>query len=230
MARLTTSLLAFLCAFGVSGSVSAAMITLNATDRGAYDNTGFHNPAVLNYVVGDPIPADGTERRNFFVFDLSGVSGLIVSAQLALVNPSTGFASPTGAETYGVFDVTTALASLTAGTAGVGGFADLGGGSSYGSYAATAADNSTTIQFSLNGTALADLNTAIGGLFGIGGAITTLDGVDNAEHLFSSSGSGPFETRLILVTQPIVPEPSSLVLFAMAGACLIGVRRRRSAA
>ena len=54
--------------------------TLNAVDSGWYNSLGEHDGANLNYVVGVVDAIEGLEFRDFFVFDLSSVSGPIVSA------------------------------------------------------------------------------------------------------------------------------------------------------
>jgi len=89
------------------------------TERGWYDETGFHNPGNTNYVAGQIVlPGRLGLFHNFFVFDLSGVSGVISSASLEAFNPLVGYASPSGTETYTLFDVSTPAATLVAGTGG----------------------------------------------------------------------------------------------------------------
>src|SRR6476659_1571628 len=70
--------------------VCAQTVVINFTDRGSYTEAGFHNPSNPNYVVGDSrgFPGACGDCRNFFLFDLSGVTQPIVSAKLALFIPS----------------------------------------------------------------------------------------------------------------------------------------------
>ena len=78
----------------VGSSVGSVLIlgqstTLTATDVGWYDNTGFNNPSNQNYIVGQGVGPSGEEVFNdFFVFDLSGVSGQVIGAQLNAFNPA----------------------------------------------------------------------------------------------------------------------------------------------
>jgi hypothetical protein len=227
-----TSLCVALAGVCLAGTSRATIITINATDRGQYDDSGSHTPSNLNYVVGDDEDESYILHRNFFVFDLSGVTQPIVSAQLSLYNPyidefNTGYDSTDATETYAVYDVSTGIASLTDGTAGVGAYTDLGSGTSYGSYVASAADNGTFVTFSLNAAGLSALNSATG-LFAIGGALTTLDAFNNIEYLFGFSGNNLADTQLILETASAsgVPEPSVIALLGFGG--LLLWKRRQS--
>jgi prepilin-type N-terminal cleavage/methylation domain-containing protein len=158
--------------------------TISAIDSGWYTSAGSHSPANKNYIVGD---TSGTEYRNFFVFDLSSISGTIVSATLSVDQHTYSSVHPS--ETWTVYDVGTAISTLTDGSGGVGAFNDLGGGISYGSAPVTAA--TTTVTVDLNASALSALNAAVGGQFAFGGALTTLDAIANAERAFASSHSPP---------------------------------------
>jgi len=217
---------------------NAAAVTIDATDRGWYGDNGDHRPAVLNYLAGD---CDGTtcvagastgidEFRNFFVFDLSGVTAPIGSATLRLFNtPASspffrnGFFSDVGSETYLVSEVSTSIASLVAGTGGVAAFSDLGSGTPFGSVTATSAANGTFVEINLDSAAIAAMNLA-SGLFAFGGSITTLNGVPDEETLFAFSDSGLLsDTQLEL---SVVPEPSTALLLA-AGISLLGALRGR---
>ena len=218
----------------------AAAVTIDATDRGWYGDDGTHNTSILNYLAGD---CDGgtcvagsntgiDEFRNFFVFDLSGVTGPITAATLILHNTdgtaqfpnNVGFFSDTGSETYLVNEVSTAIASLLAGTGGVAVFNDLGGGTPFGSITATSAANGTFVEIDLNSAAITALNLA-SGLFAFGGAITTLNGFADEETLFAFSSNNLSDTQLELT---VVPEPSTVLLLA-AGIALLGALRTRRA-
>ncbi len=219
---------------------NAAAITIDATDRGWYGDNGTHNTSVLNYLAGD---CDGgtcvagtntgiDEFRNFFVFDLSGVTGPITAAKLRLHNTvgtspffRHGFFSDTGSETYLVSEVSTAIASLLAGTGGMAAFGELGSGTSYGSFTATSAANGTFVEIGLNGAAIAALNLA-SGLFAFGGSITTLNGFPDEETLFAFSDSGLLSDTQLELT--VVPEPSTALLLAAAIALLGALRTRRA--
>jgi len=158
-------------------------VTLDAIDSGNYSQAGNHSPNNTNYLAGDIAASGVSERRNFFVFDLSGVTVPVLAAALEIYNPSdppdagTGFNSPDSFETYAVWEVVTDITTLTAGGAGLAGiFDDLGGGIGFGSVDMTEADNGTLVLISLNHNGEAAINAATGGLWAVGGAVMTLDG------------------------------------------------------
>jgi hypothetical protein len=116
------------------------------------------------------------------------------------------------------------MATLVAGTGGVAAYADLGSGVVYGSRTMTAADQGTVVEITLNPAAIAALNAATGSI-GIGGSLTTLDGVANSEFTFGSSGSVTDITELRLT---LVPEPSSAILGFVASLALMHRNGRRA--
>ena len=214
------------------GAGAAYGTTIDATDRGHYEDDGDHDSANTNYIVGE-VPTGSVQYHNFFVFDLSSVSGTITSAELRLLNPPGGFASSDATETYEVFDVSTSSGTLTGGGAGlVAVYADLAGGTMYASQVVSAADNGTTIVIPLNAAALSDLNAA-SGLFAFGGVLTTTVVGGANEFLFGLTGSPSTlaDTQLVVTTDEVnaVPEPSAyaLGLLGLAGLSLIGWWRRR---
>ena len=92
----------------------SAPVTLDATTRGPHPPGGFFSsrPTADNsYVVGYVGIA---EFRNFFLFDLAGLSGTVNAATLLLTNPPAGFNSVDGLEQYTIFDVTSDFALLGA--------------------------------------------------------------------------------------------------------------------
>jgi hypothetical protein len=67
---------------------SAQLVFLEAVDSGFYSSGGDHSSGLTNYLAGDTASAGVAEKRNFFVFDLSGVTGPVLGATLELYNPS----------------------------------------------------------------------------------------------------------------------------------------------
>jgi len=222
------------CALLAGRDGAADTVTLSQVDRGWYRSDGYHNPTNTNYLVGDASDSgDAFEYRNFFVFDLTSVTKPVVAASLHLYNPIdyyyysyNGFGSDVspGYERYAVFDVTTAVTSLTSGSAGLAGFLDLGSGTSFGDHGATSADNGTFADVPLNAAGVAALNAA-NGLFAVGGAITTLNGdwLNGGEMLFAYTG---YDSTALILT---VPEPSGTVLSiaGIVGIAVAGARRFR---
>ena len=219
---------------GSARLVKAQVLTLEAIDSGWYDQSGNHLPENTIYFVGRVLPSPG-EFHNFFVFDLSGITLPILSAQLRLFHPTNGYNSPDPSETYTLFDVSTPIPTLVAGGTGLTGvFADLGSGVSYGSGVFSAADVNSIVPIGLNAAALADLNGAAGGLFALGGAVTSLRPNPGpfptpvTESVFGSASAA--NPRHLVLT--LIPEPGTLALLGSGTLILLGCgwRRRRRAA
>ncbi|MFO0798570.1 MAG: S8 family serine peptidase [Gemmataceae bacterium] len=176
---------------------------LTAADSGWYTQAGFHDPSNTNFLVGLYTFASTNEYRDWFLFNVPVLPGPVASARIEIFNPSSpnGYQSPDATETYTLFDVTTSIASLTGGTAGVAGFADLGSGVSYGSVTVSAASNGTLVVISLNAAGLAAVAAAQGGQFAVGGALTTISGAAN-QFLFGGTNSGVTRQLVIETTAP----------------------------
>lgn len=210
--------LSFLSLVAADINTVSAQTIINATDSGWYDNSGFHSSINSNYAVGE---GDGIIVHNFFVFDLTGISMNIGSATLTIENPSNGYYSGDAFEIWTLYDVSTDITSLTAsGNGHTGIYDDLGSGTIYGSVVETSDVNGQLVNVTLNAAGIAALNAAKGGLFAIGGAITTLDGSDNKEYLFGHSDE-TYTRRLTLNAEPaVVPamnEWGMIIFMVLAG-------------
>lgn len=204
----TSMLIVPLIVLLVSSRTSA--LNVNYTDRGWYTPAGFHNPNNLSYIAGDTRGAGCitcvSDSRNFFVFDLAGVTLPIATAKLAVFVPSQpgpGYVSVDPSENYELHDVVTPIAALRDGTGGVAAYSDLGSGVVYGNRTITAADVGNVVEITLNSSAISALDAATG-LVGIGGSITTLDAAANDEYAFAwtNTGTETAQLRLTFVSGP----------------------------
>ena len=186
-----------------SSFASAQSVSLEAVDSGNYDWEGDHSSGNTYYPAGDNAAAGNNELRNFFVFDLSGVTAPVLGATLELYCPSNppdpgdGYQSPDPSETYALWEVVTDVSTLTAGGTGLTGiFDDLGGGIAFGQVDMTAADNGTMVSIPLNLDAVASISAAAGGMWAVGGAVMTIDGTPL--QLVFGYGNGTMTRRLLL--------------------------------
>ena len=181
---------------------------------GTYDQNG--GLVSGNYLAGvcgrsDGCAGDDLTRRDFFVFQLTGLRATVTGATLSLYNPDvsidpgTGTPLPAGyistlpALGYAAFDVTSALDPVTGASAAANVYGDLGGGVFYGAKTVTAADDGQFVTLSLNTAAVAAINRANGGTVSIGGTVTQ------------------------------VPEPASLAVLSLGFGAMTLARRRRRA-
>jgi hypothetical protein len=223
---------------------------LNATTRNWYLPSGVSEAATPagggvnnnNYIAGRINYFDdaGTDLglqdfRNFFIFDLTSVTNPVTSAKLHLYNngfvpsfPGYGFESPNPFETYKIFDVNTPLASLVAGTGGTTAYADIGTGTSYGTYNISNADRGQFVVINLNAAGLAAINANLGGKIAFGGAITTLSPVPEEEQFafaVSHNPAGVNDGNTFLEVNA-VPAPPAVILLCLGLLGFAGFRVR----
>ncbi len=164
-------------------------------DEGGYLQSGG------NYAAGYASPAFHGRFRNFFVFDLAGVSGTVVSATLVAVNPS----SMGAPDTYTLYDVTTPSTVFETEEAEDASavFADLGTGTVLGS--ATLSDATTSpVIVPLNAAGVAEVQSALGAPLVIGGDYAPESTLDQV--IFLNTHLPGSDVKLILET---VPAPTA---------------------
>jgi hypothetical protein len=228
----------------VSAPALGVPITLDATRFGIYE--GFSTGAVQNfshspntgslarYDVGSSFSDSSTAtvvlQRDYFVFDLSGVTGNVTSATLRIFSPGQP-TSTHASDTLAIFDVTTPVNTLIGSPEGAGSygpiFADLGTGTQYGSALLNPAaiQSGTQINIPLSN-ALTNINAQKGGLFAVGGTIDPLNLIDAGGPYYLNGGTFPPNAQLILdangTTTTPIPEPATglLILTGLSGLIL----------
>ena len=198
--------------FGFSGANAANKLTVNGAtelaflDQGWYFQSGVHDPTNPNYIAGICTSCSlSGEYRNWFAFDISRLADPVTSLSLTLFSYSVTLTSGN----YYLNDYTGNVGNLINGTAGVAGFADLGGGVNFGfRFYQSATDSNAAHTIALDSNALASLNAAIAAddlRWAIGGAFT------------------PGDTPV----PPTIPEPGTLVLLGLGLGALAASRRRK---
>lgn len=210
-------------ALALAGPAAAlTTVSIDSFDAGWYRSDGYHSTANTNIITGS---ISGRTYNNFFAFDLSGISGNVVSATLEIVAGNGRFLNSAGNANYYVHQVTTSAATIVGGTGGVAAFNDLADGTLFGQTRVSTPGRSLGTMPSVTVTlsnALADLNAAKGSQIVFGGS------TDANPYLWGySSGAGAARVTLTLdplVTVPL-PAPLFLLLAALGGTALASRRK-----
>ncbi|NCC62279.1 MAG: PEP-CTERM sorting domain-containing protein [Verrucomicrobiae bacterium] len=213
----------FIVALLLAAGICQADVILNPIDRGTYYEDGYHNPLYHNYIIGRGSPSS-LIANNFFVFDLSGVSEQFIGAEFRI--ESNWYLSADPSETFTVYDITESIPSIRDGSAGIAGFADMQSGNAFGDISISSGDNGTMLSIVLNAQALQDINAGSGGLFALGGTVSTLDLITpREEQIFGPTDpDNPADGVELVLT--LIPEPSVLGLLLL-GCGMLALRRRR---
>lgn len=188
--------------------------TPGALNQGWYspDFPDFHSDLNDNYIVVD----NGFEVvRDFFTFDLGGLTDAVVTASLEVIRHDGGNLI------YDLFDVTTDPATLNKNDRfrpDV--FEDIGTGLLFGSFPIGTGSTTDVLRLPLNSAGVAAISAARGGFFSLGGAI-------NGGGLVFGNSQGSV-VRLVLngdQTSPI-PEPGTLLL-TVGGLAMVRFSHRK---
>ncbi len=205
-------------------STAGYSVTVSAINRGWYQSVGgaiAGFPVNPSYLVGE---FSGNEFRNYFVFDLSGVAPGVTGATFRIFNPS--YVSVNSTEVFSLFDFGSSITSLQDGTADLAEFNDLGTGKKYGNASFDLASNGTWTNISLNSDALADINGSLGGLFAIGGAITSLGATDSPEVIFNDTHISSVWGTDLALSFAAVPSSSAFGFLEVQAIFLLFLGRR----
>jgi hypothetical protein len=214
---------------GMATSLRANTFFVTATRTGWFASNGQHTSGNNNYEIGD-IETPGFLLRDFatFTLPLPGAGQKFVAATLTIPTNTVSTSDPSETATF--FDVSTSASTLNAShssgdSAGLAAYNDLGSGTIFGSQVYFPSDPPGSSIITLNSAALDAMNAAVpGSSFSIGGAVTSLDAVDNIEIIYTGA-VGPFH-QLALTTGP-APEPGSAVMLGMIAAVFTARRKGR---
>jgi hypothetical protein len=165
------------CASPWTGTLCGnATLTVNASGRGYYTNLDWYPPANVGQIfVGFCSSCAEVTYRAFFVFSIPNFTGT-VNAVTFRIKP-VQYGSIHTSESYGVYDVTTSLATLVEGNGDwLAQYADLGGGTSYGSFSVTGATTGNVSAVTLSNAAITKVSGSRGTDMAVGVSPTSYSG------------------------------------------------------
>ncbi len=224
-----------------SPPAGAADVTLDALDSGFVTEAGGSSkydglllaPATFNYSAGFELHyVDGGTggpggtapmlRKNYFVFDLSGITDPVVGAALLLFNPIGGYESSEATETFvlagsGSPTILVDLATMaelappldpSAVTLAMGIYGSvsdtLGALPDFGMVTMSMADDGTTVTVPLSSEGLAYLNAGLGGLVVFGGEVSSV------------TPPLPIPQAVFGLTEPTFTSPKAMIMITTA--------------
>jgi hypothetical protein len=200
---------------------------LLSTFSGGIHADGTTTPGFFNYYVGYSVPSTPIERRNYFIFDMAGLTTPVVSAKLKLFLPggpsmASGFISSEPTEDYRISGSAfpwTAYADAFSGTAPpplLGAmFGTMGAGPAYGLTTISVDDGGTDIVIDLSAAAIIDINASLGSKFLVTGRLPDIHpaapGTPPSELVFAYTD----------IPDPLIPFPRlELTLVPAPGTCI----------
>ncbi|MFP6687617.1 MAG: hypothetical protein VB934_23055, partial [Polyangiaceae bacterium] len=160
-------------------------ITKDAVDRGWWKNDGSHTAANDNTATGQSGLNLFNLYNSYFIFDLAGVNGTVVSAKLKMEIEN--YTSTDNSESLSVWDVSTKAATLEADGNSTAIFQDLMTGQNYGSFLVKSADVGKVLDIPLNAQAVSKIKAALGGKFSVGLHVDTIGGTATQYVRFSKA-------------------------------------------
>lgn len=228
-----------LCAATALTPPAIASVEVFSTFSGGIHADGHTSPGFFNYYVGYSVPSTPIERRNYFIFDLAGVTTPVASATLKLFLPGgpslpSGFISSEPTEDYRISGSAfgwTVFADAFSGAAPPGtlgpAFGTMGAGPAYGLATISGDDSGTDIVIELSAAAIADLNASLGSKFLITGRLSdihpSMPGTPPSELVFAYTDIPHPLMPLPRLEVTLVPSPAT----SLPLAALLCARRRR---
>ncbi len=227
----------------LAGAAPASADEISSIFSGGIHASGTTSPGFFNYYVGYSVPSTPVERRNYFIFDMAGVTTPVASAKLKLFLPggpsmALGFISSDPTEDYRISGSAfpwMAYADAFSGTAPpplLGAmFGTMGAGPAYGLTTISGADGGTDVVIDLSLAAIIDINASLGSKFLITGRLPDIHpaspGTPPSELVFAYTDIPdpliPFP-RLELT---FVPSPGTCVPLAALASIAFSRRRRQ---
>ncbi len=182
------------CTLQTDNDCNPVQVVLNAVNRGWWRSNGPHTSSNDNTLTGHTSIDD---YNSYFSFNVTGVTGTIIAAELVLEIES--FSSGDGTETLSVWDVSTPAATLEASGTSVAIYNDLMQGNSYGTFTVLQSDVGSNKTIVLSPQAVADITAAIGGDFSVGCHVDTIVGTATQWVRFSSGSEARIHQLVLSV-------------------------------
>jgi hypothetical protein len=196
---------------GGAGGNGGSVVVVNATARGWYKETGEHLSTNNNTITGVSYSVSPPyySFNSYITFTVPSFTGTVTGVTLRVEHESYMSADPS--ETVAMYDVLTAAATLeaTPGTlaAGLPTYADLGMGTTYGSFMLTAATAApgvdapgTVIDVPLNASGVSAVSSARGSAFSIGFRLTSGSNADARMQFIRFSFQDETRTHQLVIT------------------------------
>ena len=176
----------------------AAPVVVNFSVKGTFTNFGQNN-AAFHAAPGNTFVGLSNQaiHRNYFVFDLAGVTDNVTAAHFVVHSPFGSYISPDPTETWTIFDYSSDIAILqNQSSISVPAYNDLGSGTVYGSVVVSESSEAFLVAINLNNDAITNINNTRGNKLALGGAITTING--SSTQVFFAFSTNNDSAQLIL--------------------------------
>jgi hypothetical protein len=200
------------------GVVVEQASTIQTSYRGFLQSNGFNSDGMMGFPNSYQFGADSVPmKRNYFFFAIPAlrVGESIVSARLSLVSPANGVKlEGLYPKTATLWDVSTSIGSIQFG------YEDIGSGNQYGSFEVSSRDPFNGISvynIDLNSQAIADINSAAGRLFAVGGSLNVNTSSVDRNVVFAGTGDSSVADGRTTLVVTIRREDNSAPVITLNG-------------